>query len=264
MTHAEMDELYYLYALGVLEPELAAEIDSHLAQPCSYCVERVQAATEFTALLAGIAEEKQPPAELRDRVLASVTPVRRSRNWGPLVAGLAAACIALLVFSLWSRGQTSRMREQLTALRNESSELRNELATLTIERDQLAAARVERNQLRAALDIVSRSDTRAVQFGKGENLPHGRVFANSRGGLLFVASRLPRLASNRSFELWIMPKSGAPRPAGVFRANGAGDSIHVSSVAIDPSQTKAVAVSVEPREGSSAPTTTPIIVVPIG
>lgn len=264
MTHAEMDELYDSYALGVLEPELAAEIDAHLAQPCSYCMEHVQAAREFTALLAGIAEEKKPPAKLRNRVLASVAPVRPARSWTPLIAGLAAACIALLIFSLWSRSQMSSMREQVTALRNQSSELRNQLAVLTIERDQLAATRVERNQLRAALDIVSRSDTRTVQFGKAENVPHGRVFSNSRGGLLFVGSRLPRLAANRSFELWIMPKSGAPRPAGVFRTNASGDSVHVSSVAVYPAQTKAVAVSVEPREGSSAPTTTPIIVVPLG
>ncbi len=264
MTHAEMNELYELYALGVLEPELAAEIDAHLAQPCSYCEGHVQAAAEFTAALAGIAEEKKPPARLRERVLGSVAPVRRGRNWAPLVAGLAAACIALLIFSLWSRSQTSRMREQVAALRNQSSELRNELAVLAIERDQLAATRVERNQLRAALDIVSRPDTRAVQFGKAENVPHGRVFANNRRGLVFVGSQLPRLAANRSFELWIMPKKGAPRPAGVFRSNAAGDSVHISSAAVDLAQTKAVAVSVEPRAGSSAPTTTPIVVVPIG
>ncbi len=264
MTHAEMDELYDLYALGALEAELAAEIDAHLSQPCEYCVEHVQASGEFTALLAGIAEEKQPPAKLRDRVLASVAPARRGRNWAPFVAGLAAACIALLVFSLWSRRQMSTMRKQVTVLTNQAGELRNEVAALTIEREQLAATRVERNQLRTALDIVSRPGTRAVQFGKAENVPHGRVFSNSRGGLLFVGSRLPRLAANRSFELWIIPKSGAPRPAGVFRANASGDSVHVSSAAIDPSQTKAVAVSVEPRQGSSAPTSTPIIVVPLG
>jgi anti-sigma-K factor RskA len=240
MTHAEMDELYDLYALGVLEAELVAEIDSHVSQACQYCAEHVQAAREFTALLAGIAEEKQPPAKLRDRVLASVAPVRRTRNWAPLIAVLTAACIALLAFSVWWGNQMSGMRGELAALRS------------------------ERNQLRAALVILSKSDTRSVQFGRAENVPHGRVFANSRGGVVFVGSQLPRLAANRSFELWIVPKSGAPEPAGVFRANASGDSVHISSVPIDPAQTKAVAVSVEPREGSSAPTTTPIIVVPLG
>jgi anti-sigma-K factor RskA len=36
--------------------------------------------------------------------------------------------------------------------------------------------------------------------------------------------------------------------------------VTVSSAAVDPATTKAVAVSVEPASGSSAPTTTPIIV----
>lgn len=240
MTHAEMDELYDLYALGVLEPELAAEIDEHLARQCAYCQEHIQEALHLNALLAGIAEPKQPAAALRHRILAAVSPVRQSRNLAPVVAGLAAACIALLALSLWFRGEIGGMRQQLTAVRS------------------------ERDQLRAALEVMSRSETRSVQFGRADNVPHGRVFVNRRGGLVFVASQLPQIAANRTFELWLIPHTGAPRPAGLFRPNASGNSVEVSSIAVDPSQTKAVAVSIEPAEGSSAPTTTPILVVPLG
>lgn len=239
MTHAQMDELYDLYALGVLEPDLAAEIDEHVRQHCSYCLEHIGEASNFTPLLAGMAERKEPPASLRDRIVARVAPVRRSRNWAPAVAALAAACIALLVFALWSSIEMSSMRDRLAALTS------------------------ERDQLQAALEILSKSDTRSVQFGRTENVPHGRVFVNRRGGLVFVGLQLPHLASNRTFELWVVPQTGAPSPAGLFRPNAAGDSVNVSSLAIDPARTKAVAVSIEPREGSSAPTTTPILVVPL-
>jgi anti-sigma-K factor RskA len=239
MTHTEMDELYELYALGALEPELTSEIDEHLREQCSYCLEHVSDASRLSAALAGIAEQRQPPDSLRDRVLASVAPVRRSRNWMPVVAGLAAACIALLVFSLWSGRQAASMRDQLAALRG------------------------ERDQLRAALEIMGRSETRTVQFGRTEDVPHGRVFVNPRSGLVFVGAQLPQLASDRTFELWLIPRAGAPRPAGLFRPNVAGRSVNVSSIPVDASETKAVAVSVEPREGSSAPTTTPILVVPL-
>ena len=239
MTHAEMDELYELYALGVLEPESKSEIDVHLHDRCEYCLERITDGFRFSAALAGIAEQKQPPSRLRTRVLATVTPVRQGRQWVPVMAALTAACVCLLAISLWSWAQVGRTREQLAALRE------------------------ERNQLRAALEMMGRSDTRTVQFGRNENAPHGRVFMNGRGGLVFVASQLPQVASDRTLELWVIPRTGAPRPAGLFRPNAKGDSVNVSSVAAEPAETKAVAVSVEPREGSSAPTTTPILVVPL-
>jgi len=43
----------------------------------------------------------------------------------------------------------------------------------------------------------------------------------------------------------------------------AGNSVHVSPASANPAQIAAVAVSVEPLNGSPAPTTTPIIVVPV-
>jgi anti-sigma-K factor RskA len=82
---------------------------------------------------------------------------------------------------------------------------------------------------------------------------------------VFVGSQLPSLGSDQTFELWLVPASGAaPRPAGLFRPDRSGNSVHVSSTAVDASTTKAVAVSIEPRAGSSAPTTKPIVVVPLG
>lgn len=241
MTHAEMDELYELYSLGVLEPELAAEIDRHLNERCTYCAERLQAASRLSAALAGMAEQKQPPASLRDRITTSVTRGRRvrPRSWVFALAALAAACVALLVFSVWSGITMSDMRGQIAALRS------------------------ERDQLQAALAIMSKSGTRTVEFGRAEDVPHGRVFVNRDGGLVFVGAQLPELASNRTFELWLVPRNGAPQPAGLFHPNAAGDSVSISPVRVDPAEMKAVAVSIEPRGGSATPTTTPILVVPL-
>lgn len=241
MTHAEMDGLYELYALGALEPELANEIDQHLMANCAYCSQQVASAVPFTATLAGIAETRQLPSGLRDRILAAVTPAkqRTSGNWFFAVAALSTACLALVIFAVWSR-----------------SELRS-------AQDQLSTLRLERAQLEEALQIMSRPDTRTAQFGTAEEVPHGRVFVNRRGGLVFIGSRLPQLASNRTFQLWLVPRAGTPQSAGLFQPNAAGDSVRVSSAAVDPTETKAIAVSVEPREGSAVPTTTPILVVPL-
>lgn len=239
MTHAEMSELYELYALGVLEPEQAGEIETHLRDECPYCIEHVREAVQVTAALAGLATPQTPQKDLRKRVLAAVASARRSRIWTVAVAGLSAACIVLAIcLGLIA----SRMRGM---------------------DDRLHALRSERDQLRLALEALSRPDTRTAGFGGASTLPHGRVFVNP-DGLVFVGSQLPHLASDRTFELWLIPKTGAPQPAGLFRPNATGNSVHVSSVPVSVGQTAAVAVSVEPSLGSSAPTTKPILVIPIG
>ncbi len=245
MTHAEMAELYELYVLGVLEPELAAEIEAHLRDGCEHCSEKIALAARVTAAMAGLAEPKQPSAGLKDRVLASIqraplAEIKRPQTHRPwLIPLLAAACLILLASSIWSTSALNRTRDELTAMRT------------------------ERNQLRSALEVLGRSDTRAVQFGRAETVPHGRVLANRTGGLVFVGSKLPALAQNRTYQLWLIPNTGAPVSAGVFRPTSSGDSVQVSQLAADPARNKAVAVSVEPDGGSPAPTTTPILVVPL-
>ncbi len=244
MTHAEMDELYELFVLGSLDRDEAAEIEKHLNENCTYCHARVREATQLAAAFSGLIDVVQPPDHLRARVLRSIAPapapvVKKQGSWFGGMLALGAACVALTVFCLWLGSQTDSLQ------------------------NRLSAAIQERDQLESALKVLSRSETRTVQFGRA-NQPQGRVFVNRSGGLVFVASRLPRIAADRTFELWLVPPTGAPRKAGLFRSDANGDIVQFSRAQIDPATTAAVAVSVEPEGGSNAPTTTPFIVVPLG
>ena len=239
MTHEELNGLYELYLMGALEPQEALEIEQHVADQCPVCIPRLQEATGVVASLSGIAEQQPLPPRLRKRVLASVKPETESRNWLFGVLGLSAACVALLVFALWTTGSMNSYRRQVAELE------------------------AQRNQLRAAVEILSQSQTRTVKFGLAENKPHGRVFVNPESGLVFVGSQLPQLASNRTFQLWLIPTSGAPESAGVFKPNAAGTFVNVRTTPVNTSRIHAVAVSVEPQGGSPAPTTTPILIVPL-
>ncbi len=247
MTHAEMNEVYELYALGALEIEAASEIDQHLADGCAYCTEQVGEAVYASAMLSSLAEPLSPPTEVRTRLLAGlrtqtvpvVLPSRKPR-WSVAIPALGAACLALLAFSLWLGVETGQLRTDLNKVIG------------------------ERNQLQSALEILSRSQTRTVQFGTSDAVAHGRIFVNKGGGFVVVASDLPPIASDQTFELWLVPPKGAPRPAGLARAGASGGFVHVSQTPVDPTQIAAVAVSVEPRGGSNAPTTKPFLIVPLG
>lgn len=169
------------------------EIEAHIRDECACCTEQVREALQTAAVMSALAQLVKPPNALRERVLSSVRPARRSSSWILAVAGLSAACVALIAFSMWSTGEMRRTPEQLSAVTG------------------------ERDELRSAIEVLTRSDTRAVQFGRAENAPHGRVLVNRAGGLVFLASQLPALPNDRTFELWLIPAKGARQAAGVFR-----------------------------------------------
>lgn len=240
MTHAEMDELYELYVLGALEPSESNEIDEHLATDCAHCLDSIRKAMVTTSALAELADPVQPPAAIRERLVRAITPPRQPRRWSWAVFAFAAASLCLLAVAIWSNN------------------------TLQIVRERLALVVSERDQLRSAVEILSRQETRTIQFGPSTSGAHGRILANPRGGFVVTGSDLPQIAEDKTFELWLVPANGqAPVPAGLFRPDANNSFVHVSQESVDPTKIAAVAVSVEPRAGSTAPTTKPFLIVPL-
>ncbi len=225
MTHQEMSDMYELYALGVLEPDERSAIDEHLAAHCPVCESALKRALATNALVLSLAPETAPPKRLKTRLMASagVEP----RNWSWLAWAAASAC--LLVGMLWFSSQSNRKSEELEAARR-------------------------------VLEIVNSPETRAVTFGAG---PRGNIYVHPKAGVLLIASNLPKLEPGKTFEMWVIPKSGPPKPAGLFRPDANGNARHLVTGAVDLSTTGALAVSVEPETGSSVPTTQPILVAPM-
>jgi len=240
MTHSEMDELYELYLLGVLEPEEAAVITDHLSTNCEHCVGRLREASPLVASLASLAESTAPPAHLRERVLSIARPAAQKSSRWPLLFGFA--CAASLALLVWGVSENSALNQ----------------TTL-----QLQDVARQRNELRAAIEVMSESDTRTVKFGQAQDAPHGQVFVSRSGGVVFLGSHLPELASGKTFQLWLVPGKGNPQSAGIFTTNAQGISVDVLAKSINSAEFAAVAVSVEPNGGSPQPTSTPILVVPL-
>ena len=66
--------------------------------------------------------------------------------------------------------------------------------------------------------------------------------------------------AGQTYELWIIPKGGSPKPSGLFQSDARGSAMYLSPAPVDMSTLGAVAVTLEPEAGSAAPTSTPIIV----
>ena len=259
MTHEELNDLYELYTLGALGASERAEIEEHLAQNCPDCMAGVRRALSLNAFFATLPEPITPPKRLRTRVLASVgAESTTSRFWIGAWALLGAGLAIILAIV----GMDSHRRAQ--ELAEARDEIRRSSADLTQARDQISRSSAELSKVQAALQLLNLPDTRQIVFGKGRSQPpRGRLFVNPERGVLLLASNLPPVPSGKTYEMWLIPKGGAPIPAGLFQSDAQGNVLYVMNGAVAPA-TSAVAVSVEPEAGSQAPTTTPIIVASLG
>lgn len=244
MNCDELADLFELYTLGVLEPEERAEIEAHLGRDCAACTQQLRRAAGLNAALLASVPDTAPPRRLRRRVLSMVGSERSAWGWMFASGAIAAALlIAVLWFSVRDRELESELARARETIRNSTAEL----------------ARVQQ-----AFAFLNEPETKQVGFGKGEpRPPRGNVFLNPRAGVLLIASNLPALPAGKTYEMWVIPKGGAPRPAGLFQSDPAGTAIHIQSGPVDLAATDAVAVTVEPEAGSAKPTATPIIVAPV-
>jgi anti-sigma-K factor RskA len=242
MTCQELKDMFELYSLGILEPDEKSEIDAHLRRGCPECRRNFQDALALNAVMLAAAPDVAPSSKLKRRVLASVGVERTGFGW---TAALAAA--AMLVVALWLSVQEQRKESQL-------ADARRTIKSISVERDRM-------NQ---ALNVLDEPDAVQLSFGKSDPAPpRGNVFLHARRGVVLVSTNLPALAVGETYEMWVIPKGAAPRPAGLFQADFNGSAVNVLAGPIEISTLDAVAVTVEPESGSAAPTTKPVIHAPI-
>ena len=94
----------------------------------------------------------------------------------------------------------------------------------------------------------------------GPNAPTGRMFWNqSVNAWTFVAHHLPKPASGRTYQLWLVTAK-EKISAGTFMPGATGDALMQATYALPKNALAAVAVTDEPEAGSAQPTTTPVLV----
>jgi hypothetical protein len=231
MTCEHLKDDYELHALGLSDGFERAEIEFHLKNGCENCSAGVRRALVTNVLVMQLAPDMEPPRRLRKRVLASVGAEPARWNWG---WALAAGMAALLVVNVWL-GIQNRQNNGLSA------------------------------QARQTLEILNGAETKQVVFGSQTPAPpQGRVLVNPKHGILLIASNLPKPPAGKTYEMWLIPKGGTPKPAGLFQSDSQGAAMYLSSGPVDVSQTSAVAVTLEAEAGAAAPTSTPVIVAALG
>jgi anti-sigma factor RsiW len=231
---AELHTLTGAYATHALPEDERVAFERHL-EGCPACVREVR---ELRATLArlGSAAASPPPAALWDRVRAEVGatrqlppprvgPVGRHRV-GPLLAAAAALLVAAVSLAALGLGPVGRSdRPERTA-------------------DLVAA-------------VLAAPDARRVAALPGGAGRAAVVVSRRRGQAVFEASGLAPAPAGRTYQLWVVGRSG-PRPAGLVEA-GEG---RVTRLLDGPvTGTEQVAMTVERRGGAAQPTSQPVVMV---
>jgi anti-sigma-K factor RskA len=250
-VHEQFADDLSLYALGALQGEERSAVERHLEE-CPDCRHELARLQGGLALLAFSVTGSKPPARSRERLITAIAKEPRRahlirpprRAWWTVVEWAAAVAFVAVIALLLT--QNSNMRRRVAEFQSNSMKQQQEL-------------------LQAKQLIESLTSPDAVHFtlvaGKVPPQPQGKaIYVRKNGTLVFLASNMPVLPAEKIYELWLIPTSGAPIPAGLFRPDAHGTAAVVKPAIPTGVEAKTFAITVEPSSGSSAPTTTPIMV----
>ncbi|MBD5786131.1 anti-sigma factor [Cellulosimicrobium terreum] len=203
---------------------------------------------EYRDVVSAFAVDHEPPASVRDAVLARVadTPQLGAQSTSRATAGRSAG------EPVHAASARARVRWGLVAAAA--------AVVLAIGVPTTVAVRAtqEQSRLQAQADTVSRmlADPSAT-IVRGDVTGGGEASVLVAGDdFLFRATDLPDAGDDQDYQLWVVDAEGAATSAGVLSAEGG-----TAEQLVEDVPGAAVAVTVEPEGGSEQPTTDPIVVL---
>lgn len=253
-THEQFAEELARYALGEVQGEERADFEIHL-ETCATCRRELEELRGDMALLSMAAGGPAPPQRARQRLMTAISrepreqavvPGVRRSYWG-MLPWAAVAAFAFAAFFFWR--ESDRLSQSVAKLQADSAEQQSQL-------DRAREVVATLTATNAIVVPVMAPDTPPQPQGKA-------IYVRDKARLIFVASNMPALPPQKSYELWLIPMQGAPIPAGVFKPD-----VHGSAIVVHPplpvgTEAKAFAVTVEPEQGSQTPTM-PIVMMGAG
>ncbi len=238
-----------LLAMNALQGEERAAVEKHL-ETCAACRRELEQLRGDTALLALAVSGPAPPRRAKERLMKAIAAEPRkqgaqARRASWRFAPWLAAAAFLLIAGFFLR-QSDRLAQRVAALQNESVTLQGQL---------------ERAQ--EVVSTLTSTDAMRVTLVAAQTPPQPQgkaIYVRDRSSLIFLASNLPALPPLKAYELWLIPKEGAPIPAGVFKPDARGSATVIEPPLPTGVEAKTFAITVEPEQGSLAPTSAPVMV----
>jgi len=236
-----------LYALGALEATELARVRKHLESCASCRLELQKLNADMGALAMATAPESMPPSRVKDRLMKETdreaAGAKRAWNWSWAFRMALALILLVAVIFQWRNTRVLEARNQ---------QLLHEL-----DRE-----RTESAQARAIAELMK--DPGAMRITLMSTNSHPQPMAHvictpKNGRVLLMAHDLEPLGPGKMYELWLLPMSGKPVPAGMFNSDAKWTAEMYHSGMPEYVEAKGFAITIEPAEGSAAPTSAPIL-----
>ena len=270
------DDLHVLtgsYALDALAGSERDEFERHMHR-CPSCEAEVRGLRETAARMA-MAKAVQPPAAMQSRVL---TATYRTRQLPPLAGARTrrARVSRLFAHELGAR-RRDRDRRWLRTLRLGTSRLgTSRLGTSRLVAAVAAAsvavavglgiAQVDtQHQLQSAqasnaaiTRVVQAPDARLETMRTSAGGTVTVVFSGQQRAAVVTTTGMTSLPAGRVYQLWVMSPAGA-RSEGLLTQPDQTNQVLASGVRAGDR----IGITVEPAGGTSRPTTTPVVAMPL-
>jgi anti-sigma-K factor RskA len=253
---AELQPQIAAYALG--ETEAAAELLEHLAE-CPACQRDLRAYVQVARMLPYDAPNVAPPPDLRARILSAVEES---------AAGIPAASPPVSPPESRRKEQAADQPQRARWLRP-SFRLAFGLAlvalvallgwNITLQRQlRTQAAQIAASRANWQTMIVLLNDPAVRWYAVAGDTANGHFWATPQGKVAcLVAQRLPAVRNDQVYQVWLV-HGGEHTSGGVFEAREGNGWILIRST--EPlANYDFVGVTIEPRGGSAAPTSRPIL-----
>jgi anti-sigma-K factor RskA len=261
-VNTQPDDMHILtgsYALDALTGAELENFERHL-RDCAICADEVRGLRETAARL-GLARAARPPARMQERVLAATYLTRQ---------------LPPLSSEINERDQRRAAISRVLSPKSPAGRRRRLLRTVWIPA-AVAAASVAAAVVFGLVQAGTPRQPDAVQAGNAaitqivqapdariENMrtsAGGRVtviFSSQQQLALVTAIGMTSPPAGHVYQLWVMSPAGA-RSAGLLTQTSQAAPVLASG--IRPGDR--IGISVEPAGGTSSPTTTPVVVIPL-
>ena len=271
LTHDDVRDLAAGYVLGALTPDEEAAVRDHLAT----CAEPHPEFAELGGVvpyLAASVEPVEPPAALRDRLMAAAAAERPSADRTTVVAPPAAAALTpgptpvpvpyptadqravrdadrRRSFGVWAMGIAAVLAIAVLGawnlqLQARLSDVEGDLSAAIAYEQGVASVLAVATQPGAQVAIISAADPSTTATGLAA--------AGADGTVVMTMHDLAATTGNEVYEAWVIVGSEAPVPLGWFTVGDAGTGVFRGSTAL-AAPGAILALTREPGPGATTP-----------
>jgi anti-sigma-K factor RskA len=251
VTHEQVLDLAAAFVLGALEPDEERAVRDHLAT-CSLSHDELAELGAVVSALAESVEQVEPPAALRDRVMAAAARDLETRRAGAPQQPIAGIPEPDAVRAIRPARRPTRLG---WALALAAALVIATLGAWNVSlRSELDTATAYRQHVEQVLTVAARPGSHsAILRSDGNPAIGGLAVVSGDGSVQVVMRGLAPTSGGKVYEAWVIAGQNDPVPIGAFTVGSDGNG-YLSAGGAPAAAGVTVALTLEPGPGATTPT----------